>query len=113
MPDGSSSAAPVIRPGPRSAKNFRNGALGLIYFYKYAESVAPVFDAAEIRTRSKLNLQHSNRFNSPGGNIKRARWTVAALAVGVFLYGLLLHRHKGHSAAMFLGIRTLLAVILA
>src|SRR6266704_2709949 len=45
--------------------------------------------------------------------VNRAQWTVAALAVGVFLYGLLLHRHKGHSAAMFLGIPTVLAVMLA
>jgi hypothetical protein len=45
--------------------------------------------------------------------INSGQWTVAALAVGAFLYGLLLHRNMGHSAAMFLGIPTVLAVLLA
>jgi hypothetical protein len=45
--------------------------------------------------------------------IRLARWMLAAMAVGAFLYGLLLHRNMGHSAAMFLGIPTVLAVLLA
>jgi hypothetical protein len=48
-----------------------------------------------------------------GRKISQAQWTVAALAVGTFLYGVLLHWNAGGSAAMFLGIPTILAVLLA
>jgi hypothetical protein len=36
-----------------------------------------------------------------------------ALAVGALLYRWLLHKHLGHSALMFLGIPTVLAILLA
>jgi hypothetical protein len=45
--------------------------------------------------------------------ISKAQWTVAALAAAVFLYGLLLHRNLWRSAGMFLGIPTILAILLA
>jgi hypothetical protein len=45
--------------------------------------------------------------------ITRARATVVALALGAFLYGVLVHGSAGRSAAMFLGIPTALAILLA
>ena len=49
--------------------------------------------------------------------IEPAQWSVVAIAVafaaGAFLYKLLMHERLGHSAAMFLGIPTVLAILLA
>ncbi len=49
--------------------------------------------------------------------IEPAQWRVAAIivafAAGAFLYKLLMHEQLGHSAAMFLGIPTVLAILLA
>jgi len=49
--------------------------------------------------------------------IEPAQWSVvaiiAAFAAGAFLYKLLMHEQLGHSAAMFLGIPAVLAILLA
>jgi hypothetical protein len=45
--------------------------------------------------------------------ISNAQWTVAALAAGAFLYGVLVRGNMGRSGAMFLGIPTVLAILLA
>lgn len=49
--------------------------------------------------------------------IEPAQWSVVAIVVafaaGAFLYKLLMHERLGHSAAMFLGIPTVLAILLA
>jgi hypothetical protein len=49
--------------------------------------------------------------------VERAQWRVVALVVactvGAILYRLLMHRHLGHSAAMFLGLPAVLAILLA
>ncbi|MBT9331332.1 SRPBCC family protein [Paracidobacterium acidisoli] len=52
----------------------------------------------------------------PAG-IEPAQWGVIALAIaftaGAILYRWLMHRHLGHSAAMFLGIPAMLAILVA
>jgi hypothetical protein len=49
--------------------------------------------------------------------IEPAQWSVVAIivafAAGAFLYKLLMHERLGHSAAMFLGIPAVLAILLA
>lgn len=49
--------------------------------------------------------------------IEPAQWSVVAIVVaiaaGAFLYKLLIHERLGHSAAMFLGIPAVLAILLA
>ena len=49
--------------------------------------------------------------------IEPAQWSVVAIivafATGAFLYKLLMHERLGHSAAMFLGIPAVLAILLA
>jgi hypothetical protein len=52
-----------------------------------------------------------------GIHLNASQWTVIGLAVafsvGAILYRLILHEHMGQSAAMFLGLPTVLAILLA
>jgi len=58
-----------------------------------------------------------NDIDEQSSKITRAQWSVVALVVaftaGSFLYKWLMHEHLGHSAAMFLGIPAVLAILLA
>jgi len=58
-----------------------------------------------------------NDIREQSSKITRAQWSVVALVVaftaGSFLYKWLMHEHLGHSAAMFLGIPAVLAILLA
>jgi hypothetical protein len=55
--------------------------------------------------------------NEQNRKIEPAQWSVVAIivafAAGAFLYKLLMHERLGHSAAMFLGIPVVLAILLA
>lgn len=58
-----------------------------------------------------------NEFDEHPRRIEPAQWAVVTLVVacaaGALLYRLLLHKHLGQSAAMFLGIPAVLAILLA
>jgi len=58
-----------------------------------------------------------NDIDEQSKKIEPAQWSVVAIivafAAGAFLYKLLMHERLGHSAAMFLGIPAVLAILLA
>jgi hypothetical protein len=58
-----------------------------------------------------------NVIDEQSRKIEPAQWSVVAIivafAAGAFLYKLLMHERLGHSAAMFLGIPAVLAILLA
>jgi hypothetical protein len=58
-----------------------------------------------------------NDIDEQSRKIEPAQWSVVAIivafAAGAFLYKLLMHERLGHSAAMFLGIPAVLAILLA
>jgi len=58
-----------------------------------------------------------NEMKEPPRGIERAQWglvgIIMALTVGAMLYKVLMHERLGHSAAMFLGVPAILAILLA
>jgi hypothetical protein len=64
-----------------------------------------------------MDALDQSEVEEPKQRITASQWSIIALAlafaVGAMLYRILMHRQLGHSAAMFLGIPTVLAVMIA